>query len=111
MRPAQAPAAETGRAHTRASVQGVSPMQETAFRPPAEIRAEDAAVRIGLAPDEVERLPFDLSALHDEGIFVNVDAGGFGMLDRRLGWQALGVTLPRDADLAFRPPRCGLLPD
>jgi hypothetical protein len=36
---------------------------------------------------------------------------GFGLLDRRLDWQALGISLPRGADLAFRPPRCGLLPD
>ncbi|HET8629277.1 MAG TPA: hypothetical protein VFL91_17790, partial [Thermomicrobiales bacterium] len=42
---------------------------------------------------------------------INVDARGFGLLDRRLDWQALGVTLPRGAALAFRPPRCGLLPD
>jgi hypothetical protein len=74
-------------------------------------RAERAAERAGLADAEVERLPFDLSALEDEGLFVNVDARGFGLLDRRLDWQALGVSLPRDSDLAFRPPRCGLLPD
>ena len=74
-------------------------------------RAERAAVRAGLAGSAVERLPFDLSALEDEGLFVNVDARGFGLLDRRLDWQALGVALPRDSALAFRPPRCGLLPD
>lgn len=74
-------------------------------------RAERAAGRAGTTPDLVERLPFDLSALTDEGIFVNVDARGFGLLDRRLDWQALGVTLPQGTNLAFRPPRCGLLPD
>jgi hypothetical protein len=74
-------------------------------------RANRAAGRIGLTATDVERLPFDLSVLADEGLFVNVDAGGFGLLDRRLDWQALGVTLPRDSGLAFRPPRCGLLPD
>ena len=26
-------------------------------------------------------------------------------------WHALGVSLPRGTNLAFRPPRCGLLPD
>src|SRR5262245_61865467 len=36
---------------------------------------------------------------------------GFGILDRRLDWQALGVELPEDTDVAFRPPRCGLLPN
>jgi hypothetical protein len=77
----------------------------------ADARAERAAQRAGLAVTEVERLPFDLSTLEDEGVFVNVDARGFGLLDRRLDWQALGITLPRGADLAFRPPRCGLLPD
>jgi len=77
----------------------------------ASDRADRAASRVGVAGAEVERLPFDLSVLADEGLFVNVDASGFGLLDRRLDWQALGITLPRDSGLAFRPPRCGLLPD
>ena len=77
----------------------------------ADERAERAAARVGVRAAEVERLPFDLSVLEDEGLFVNVDARGFGLLDRRLDWQALGITLPRHSDLAFRPPRCGLLPD
>ena len=76
-----------------------------------EARAERAAGRTGVETGEIERLPFDLSALEDEGVFVNVDASGFGLLDRRLEWHVLGVSLPRGTDLAFRPPRCGLLPD
>ena len=76
-----------------------------------EARAERAAGRTGVETAEIERLPFDLSALEDEGVFVNVDASGFGLLDRRLEWHALGISLPRGSDLAFRPPRCGLLPD
>jgi hypothetical protein len=60
---------------------------------------------------EIERLPFDLSALEEDGIFINVDARGFGMLDRRLDWQALGISLPQRTNVTFRPPRCGLLPD
>lgn len=55
-------------------------------------------------------MPFDLSALDEDGIFVNVDASGFGLLDRRIDWQSIGVTLPRDTDVAFHPPRCGVLP-
>jgi hypothetical protein len=85
---------------------------------PAEIngnggyaRAERVAQRVGVDATEVEQLPFDLSVLLDEGLFVNVDAQGFGLLDRRLDWQALGISLPRNSDLAFRPPHCGLLPD
>lgn len=74
-------------------------------------RAGVAAARAGLDPVQIERLPFDLSALEDEGVFVNVDARGFGLLDRRLDWHALGVTLPRGTGVAFHPPRCGLLPD
>jgi hypothetical protein len=77
----------------------------------ATTRAQRAAERVGLETAAVEQLPFDLSALESEGVLVNVDARGFGLLDRRLDWQALGITLPRGADLAFRPPRCGLLPD
>ncbi len=78
---------------------------------PIEFRAERAAQHVGMLATEVERLPFDLSALESEGLFVNVDARNFGLLDRRLDWRALGVTLPRRGDLAFRPPRCGLVPD
>ncbi len=74
-------------------------------------RASAAAAHLGVAPAQVETLPFDLSVLEEDGIFVNVDARGFGLLDRRLDWEACGVTLPRGAKLAFRPPRCGLLPD
>ena len=75
-----------------------------------EVRATRAARRSNRKQQEVERLPFDLSALDEDGIFVNVDASGFGLLDRRIDWQSIGVTLPRDTDVAFRPPRCGVLP-
>lgn len=78
---------------------------------PVQLRAERAADQLGLHVSEIERLPFDLSALEDEGAFLNVDASNFGLLDRRLDWRALGVTLPKAGDLAFRPPRCGLVPD
>jgi len=77
----------------------------------ARKRAERAAERVGRSADEVEQLPFDLSALEEEGAFVNVDASGFGMLNRRLDWQALGIRLPEDTDVAFHPPRCGVLPN
>ncbi len=73
--------------------------------------ASVAASRSNRSTEEIERLPFDLSALEEEGIFVNVDAAGFGILDRRLDWQALGVQLPDNTDVSFRPPRCGLLPN
>lgn len=74
-------------------------------------RAQVAAVRTNKQAEEIERLPFDLSALDEEGVFVNVDASGFGMLDRRLDWQALGINLPKESDVAFHPPRCGVLPN
>jgi hypothetical protein len=76
-----------------------------------DLRAEQAADRTGQALTEIEHLPFDLSALEQDGIFLNVDARNFGLLDRRLDWQALGISLPRTGDVAFRPPRCGLVPD
>src|SRR5438270_1736604 len=74
-------------------------------------RTKVAAVRTNRQAEEIERLPFDLSALDEEGVFVNVDASGFGMLDRRLDWQALGINLPKESDVAFHPPRCGVLPN
>src|SRR5437764_555047 len=74
-------------------------------------RAARVADRLGLEAAQVERLPFDLSVLNESGIFLNVDARNFGLLDRRLDWRALGITLRRGGDLSFRPPRCGLVPD
>ena len=76
-----------------------------------EARTDRVSERLSVDAQQVDRLPFDLSALESEGLFVNVDAGGFGLLDRRLTWQALGITLPRGSGVAFRPPRSGLLPD
>lgn len=76
-----------------------------------EARAERAATMTNRNAQEIERLPFDLSALEDEGVFINVDATGFGILDRRLDWQALGVELPTNTDVNFTSPRCGLLPN
>jgi len=77
---------------------------------PVDLRARRAAAQTGVGSGEIERLPFDLSALEDEGLFADVDARNFGLLDRRLDWQALGITLPRGSDVAFRPPRCGHCP-
>ena len=72
-----------------------------------EARAVRAANELGVSATNIERLPFDLSVLDAGGVFINVDAANFGLLDRRLDWQALGITLPRGSDLAFRPARCG----
>ena len=80
-------------------------------RRPVDARAARAADELGVSATSIERLPFDLSVLDSGGVFINVDATNFGLLDRRLDWQALGITLPRGADLAFHPPRCGLVPD
>ena len=94
-------------------VETMTHSQPDAGAPPmgSEGRAQRAAEHVGRDVVEIERLPFDLSVLDSEGVFVNVDARGFGLLDRRLDWQALGITLPRGSGVSFRPPRCGLLPD
>src|SRR5690242_18983702 len=78
---------------------------------PVDRRAATAAAHAGTESTQIEGLPFDLSALESGGVFANVDASGFGLLDRRLDWRALGVALPRHVDFAFRPPRHGLVPD
>jgi len=78
---------------------------------PVDRRAATAAEQLRLSTAAIERLPFDLSALEAGGILINVDTRNFGLLDRRLDWQALGIALPRGTELAFRPPRCGLVPD
>ena len=88
----------------------VEPATTSGYRP-IDARVDRAADELGVGARTIERLPFDLSVLDAGGVFINVDAANFGLLDRRLDWQALGITLPRGADLAFRPPRCGLVPD
>ncbi|HVA87760.1 MAG TPA: hypothetical protein VNF73_15760 [Candidatus Saccharimonadales bacterium] len=92
-------------------LQTASPPNADLATSPVEARVAHAADRARIDATEIERLPFDLSVLDSEGVFVNVDARGFGLLDRRLDWQALGITLPRGSGVSFRPPRCGLLPD
>jgi hypothetical protein len=92
------------------SHQELTPVLEM-MSPTVEQRVASATAQLGASANYVERLPFDLSVLNDGGIWVNVDASGFGLLDRRLDWRALGVALPRDGDFAFRPPRHGLVPD
>jgi hypothetical protein len=74
-------------------------------------RAERAAARLGLAPGAIRRLPFDLSILADDGIFLDVTAHGAGLLTVQLGWELLGVVLPPDAAVTFGPPTCRLLPE
>ena len=76
-----------------------------------ENKKEQAAVNLGISAGEVETMPFDLSALETEGIFLNIDAGGFGSLERQLEWKSLGVELPKAAAVRVSPPRVGLLPD
>ncbi|QQS33033.1 MAG: hypothetical protein IPM50_00150 [Acidobacteriota bacterium] len=74
-------------------------------------RKERAAVELGIESSEVESLPFDLSTLESEGIFMNIDCRGFGTLVRQLEWKTLGVKLPEDTAVRVSPPRAGLLPD
>lgn len=74
-------------------------------------RKEKAAVELGIGAGEVESLPFDLSTLESEGIFMNIDCRGFGALVRQLEWKTLGVKLPENAAVRVSPPRAGLLPD
>lgn len=76
-----------------------------------ETRMERAAAELGISAGEVESLPFDLSTLESEGIFMNIDCRGFGSLVRQLEWKTLGVQLPENAAVRVSPPRAGLLPD
>jgi hypothetical protein len=56
-------------------------------------------------------MPFDLTALEQAGIFLNIDATGFSVLSRQLDWQSLGIELPKEQAVHLSPPRTGLLPD
>lgn len=74
-------------------------------------KKEKAAVNLGITTAEVETMPFDLSQLETEGIFLNVDCRGFSTLERQIEWKSLGVELPVHGAVRLSPPRAGLLPD
>ncbi len=76
-----------------------------------ENKKEIAAVNLGISSDEVETIPFDLSQLETEGIFLNIDCRGFSTLERQIEWKSLGVELPTHGAVRLSPPRAGLLPD
>lgn len=91
--------------------QGILANQTLEEHTRVEERASAAAARLDVETEQVEQLPFDLSVLESDGLFVNVDCKGFGMLDRRLDWGALGIKLPPNSSIAFRPPRIGVIPN
>lgn len=74
-------------------------------------KKEKAAVNLGITATEVETMPFDLSQLETEGIFLNVDCRGFSTLERQIEWKSLGVELPPQGTVKLSPPRVGLLTD
>ncbi|HLM59503.1 MAG TPA: hypothetical protein VK308_01745 [Pyrinomonadaceae bacterium] len=76
-----------------------------------EEKKETAAAHLGISAAEVETMPFDLTALEQAGIFLNIDATGFSVLSRQLDWQSLGIELPKEQAVHLSPPRTGLLPD
>lgn len=76
-----------------------------------EQKKEATAAYLGISAAEVEMMPFDLTALEQAGIFLNIDATGFSVLSRQLDWQSLGIELPKEQTVHLSPPRTGLLPD
>ena len=76
-----------------------------------EQKKETAVAHLGISAAEVETMPFDLTALEQAGIFLNIDATGFSVLSRQLDWQSLGIELPKEQAVHLSPPRTGLLPD
>ena len=76
-----------------------------------ERKKESAAENLGILPTDVETLPFDLSQLENEGIFLNVDCRGFSTLERQIEWKSLGIELPKENKVRLSPPRAALLPD
>lgn len=89
----------------------VSPDPATEILSRLEQKKETAASHLGISKAEVETMPFDLSALEQAGIFLNIDTTGFSVLSRQLDWQSLGIELPKDKIVHLSPPRTGLLPD
>lgn len=90
---------------------GTKPVDATEIIARLESRKGKASVALGINAGEVETIPFDLSKLESEGVFMNIDCRGFGSLVRQLEWKTLGVKLPEDAAVRVSPPRAGLLPD
>ncbi len=74
-------------------------------------KKETAAAHLGISKAEVETMPFDLTALEQAGIFLNIDTTGFSVLSCQLDWQSLGIELPKEQTVHLSPPRTGLLPD
>ncbi len=89
----------------------ITPELEDQILGKLEQKKERAAAHLGIAAAEVETMPFDLTALEQAGIFLNVDATGFSILSRQLDWQFLGIELPKEQTIHHSPPRTGLLPD
>ena len=87
------------------------PIDATEIIARLENRKQKASFALGVNAGDVETIPFDLSTLESEGIFMNIDCRGFGSLVRQLEWKTLGVKLPEDAAVRVGPPRAGLLPD
>src|SRR6478752_179458 len=77
---------------------------------PHRARAERAAEQTGVGTDRIARHEFDLSHYTEEGVFGNVDTGGFGALYRQLDWRELGVVLP-PTTIDIRASRIALLPN
>ena len=89
----------------------ISPDPATEILSRLEQKKETAAAHLGISKAEVETMPFDLTALEEAGIFLNIDTTGFSVLSRQLDWQSLGIELPKDKIVHLSPPRTGLLPD
>lgn len=98
-------------AHDPQTISDRKPINATEILTRLESRKEKASVALRINASEVETIPFDLSTLESEGIFMNIDCRGFGSLVRQLEWKTLGVKLPEDAAVRVSPPRAGLLPD
>ena len=92
---------------------GITEKPSAAVEIPSRLQSkkETAAVNLGIAASEVETMPFDLSQLETEGIFLNVDCRGFSTLERQIEWKSLGVELPAQGAVRLSPPRAGLLQD
>ena len=51
-------------------------------------------MNLGIGANEVETMPFDLSQLETEGIFLNIDTRGFGALERQQLADEFGLPYP-----------------
>lgn len=78
-------------------------------------RSKDVRVRhaekLGVEPERVELVRFQLAKLAEDGTLVDIDVIGLSRFTRRLSWEDLGVKPPAGRAIKFTPGQNELIPN